>query len=186
MTTAEEVSRLIDRQTMNDALVRYCRGADRCDGALMAQLFHPDATIHHAAFRGNAHEFVSEYVGRIKASATFAQHAIANVLIEFDGHAARSETSFVAYLGREREGGELLDVFGGRYLDRWERREAGWRVADRTTVHDWHTVVLRGDVPFPRPIDAYAQGGWAPDDPSYEAFGGLARRTDGPANPTNG
>lgn len=165
----DELRRLLDKQAMTEALLRYCRGVDRCDGELIAALFHPDATVHHASFRGLAPDFVRDYTSRIQGSATSVMHALANVLIDVDddGVTARSEASFVAYLGREKDGEPLIDVFGGRYLDRWRRADGRWRVSDRVTVHDWNTVAsARGHV-FPRAIDAYAQGGWYPDDPVY-------------------
>ena len=34
----------------------------------------------------------------------------------------------------------VLETFGGRYLDRFERRDGEWRIAHRTVVHEWDKV----------------------------------------------
>jgi hypothetical protein len=31
-------------------------------------------------------------------------------------------------------------VLGGRYVDRFERRDGEWRIAARITVHDWSRI----------------------------------------------
>lgn len=155
---------LLDKQEIYEALARYCRGTDRCDGAAMASLFVADARVRHATFDGLAPDFVADYTGRIKGAVEAVQHALANVLVDLDGDAARSEASFVSYFAQ----GSLLHVFGGRYLDSWRRTGDGWKVVDRVTVHDWNTVVDRGAHVFLRPVQTYAQGAWYPEDPVYQ------------------
>jgi hypothetical protein len=160
---------LLDKQHMHESLLRYCRGTDRVVAELMLQLFKPGAHSSHGAFDGPIEDFVADYVVRIKESATSVMHALANVLIEIDQDVdtATSESSFVCYLGRTVDGADLVDVMGGRYLDRWERVDGTFLVADRVVVHDWSTVVDQGSHRFPRPTDRFVAGGWAPDDPAW-------------------
>jgi len=64
--------------------------------------------------------------------------------------------------------------FGGRYLDRLERRDGAWRISERVVVHDGS---LREVVaPEGSGLETFACGGQAPDDPSYRVLGGVAGR----------
>ena len=167
--TARDLQDLVDKQRMHEALLRYCRGTDRVVAEQMLQLFRPGATTRHGAYEGVIEDFVADYVDRIKRSATFVMHALANVLIDIDadGLTARSESYFVCYLGRQADGGDLVDVMGGRYLDGWERAAGTMLVTDRVVVHDWSTVIDQGPHRFPRPTDLFVSGAWAPDDPVF-------------------
>ena len=158
---------LIAKQQMHEALMRYCRGADRCEPAAMLALFDDGATTHHGAFRGRVEDFVTDYEQRIKVTATSVMHALANVLIDIGPSVANSEASFVCYLGRSAEGGDLVDVMGGRYLDRWRRVGDRFKVIDRVVTHDWSTVIDQADHRFSRPVELFAAGGWYPHDPLY-------------------
>lgn len=170
LPSARELRDLADKQRMHESLLRYCRGTDRVVAELMLQLFRPGATTRHGGFEGRIEDFVADYVVRIKQTATAVTHALANVLIEIDedGESASSESYFICYLGREHQGARLIDVMGGRYVDRWQRVDGRLCVADRVVVHDWSTVVDQGTHRFPRPTDLFTPGGWAPDDPVFE------------------
>ncbi len=39
-----------------------------------------------------------------------------------------------------RRRGVVLETFGGRYVDRFERRDGEWKIAHRTVVHEWDKV----------------------------------------------
>ena len=65
--------------------------------------------------------------------------------------------------------------FGGRYLDRLERRDGAWRISERVVVHDWSLCEVVA--PEWGGLEAFARGGQAPDDPSYRILGGVAGRT---------
>jgi hypothetical protein len=155
--SAAELRELVDKQQIHDALMRYCRGVDRCDEELMGSVYHPGATDHHGAFSGPAEEFVAAFVPGSRAESTFTMHAIANLTIELDGDRASSEAYFVAYVGRMTDDGEAVDCFGGRYIDQWERRDARWGVVDRTVVHEWSRADGLGREPFPLPTDLFHQ-----------------------------
>ena len=153
----EELAALVDRQAIYDAMLQYCRGVDRCDADLMRSVYHEDATDHHGAFEGRAWEFVDMFIPSSKEDSTFTQHAIANFTVELAGDRASSEAYFVAYVGRMEGDQEVIDAFGGRYVDQWERRETGWGVAQREVVHEWSRANAFGTEPFPLPTDLFAQ-----------------------------
>ena len=131
-----ELTMLIDKQEIHDHLMRYARGVDRCDAALMRSIFHEDGT----AFGGSAWEFCEHFVPANRADTTFTVHMLGNILVELDGDTAYSEAYFVTYVGRDEETRELVDAFCGRYVDRWERRDGQWGVTKRDVAHEWTYV----------------------------------------------
>ena len=53
-----ELQAFIDKQAIQDVLVRYCRGVDRCDLEMLRSAYWEDATDDHGSLSGNAWEFV--------------------------------------------------------------------------------------------------------------------------------
>lgn len=128
------VQALLDKQSIYEVLMRYCRGIDRRDAALVRGVYHPDAVDEHALFDGPADAFVEFVMPLLDGMGT--QHLIGNVLVELDGDRAYSEASFVAF---HQKGGGVPDVtVGGRYLDRFERRQGEWKIAHRRVLMDWN------------------------------------------------
>jgi hypothetical protein len=165
--TDDAIAQLVDRHEIHEALMRYCRGVDRCDEELMRSVYHEDATDHHGAYSGPAWDFVAMFVPSSREESTFTQHAIANLSIDLDGDRAASEAYFVAYVGRMEDGAEVIDVFGGRYVDQWERRENGWGVTDRKVVHEWSRANAFGTQPFPLPTELFVQPVRGREDVSF-------------------
>jgi hypothetical protein len=135
----EALQRLLDKDEIVGALLRYTRGLDRLDIDAIRSAYHADSLEHHGTFNGTSHDF-AEYVttkGVTRYERT--QHHLSNTAIEFDGDTAYVETYFVALHTRpDGNSGFVLDSMGGRYIDRFERRDGGpWLIADRTVVHDW-------------------------------------------------
>ncbi len=159
---------LLDREDIRDALTRYTRGMDRHDLALIASAYHPDARDRHGRFDGDRHS-----VGE-KASYHHAQsyqahsHQIGNITFAFESDdVCHTETYFHIVLSRKGDR-TPNDLLGGRYLDRFERREGVWRIADREVVLDWRGEHLpvsdAGDHDINR---TYPQGAWDRSDLSY-------------------
>jgi SnoaL-like domain len=134
------VLELCDREAIRDCLMRYCRGADRCDEALLRSAFWPDATDSHAMPGRaplNAYVFIERILPKLRAMDR-TMHTLGNILIELAGADARVETYFHAYHRLREADGRARDVVtAGRYLDRFVRREREWRIAERVVVIDW-------------------------------------------------
>jgi 3-phenylpropionate/cinnamic acid dioxygenase small subunit len=139
------VEALLDRAAIQDVLLRYARGVDRRDLALVASCFTPDA-----AYEGTlAHGTIADALARL--GQTFGHyaattHLVGNQLIELDGDQARSETYTIAY---HRIAGEPLRdrTVAVRYDDSLVRTAAGWRISRRVVHLDWE----RTDVVKPAP-----------------------------------
>lgn len=164
-----DLDELASRIEIEHVLVRYCRGVDRGDAQILASVYHPDAIDEHGPFRGLGTE-LAKLLGFTDDEPTAGgHHHLHNVYIEFDGgDDARVESYVMAYHPRRHEAGhdELL-VFAGRYLDRFQRRDGEWKIANRRVVSDWHRVD-----PLDPPMDGYPVGHKGPPgaDLSYELF----------------
>jgi hypothetical protein len=129
-----ELRWLVDRAQIHDVLMRYSRGVDRGDGELVLSCFHPGATLDMG--RGPMEPAVlAEAI--TKMAATGAMHFIGNEYVEVDGDAAYSETYFISYATVTDADKQATRSRGGRYLDRFERRDGEWRIARRLLVDEW-------------------------------------------------
>ena len=132
------VDNLVAQQEIRDVLIRYTRGIDRMDPELVTSCYWPGAHDDHGAFQGTVERFV-EWVQQALAYFDTTMHFIGNQLVEVDGDAAHAESYCVAYhrrATRDNEQGHDL-VIGLRYIDRMERKDNEWRIADRKCAFDW-------------------------------------------------
>ena len=154
--------RLADKDEIRDVIMRYGRGVDRLDEELLRSCYHPDSHDDHGHWKGNGHDFAAFIVTSLPARTHHSTHAVTNCLVELDpedANVARAESTSLAHLRRtDDDGVEWLDVFAGRYVDRFERRSGVWRIAHRVVVHDWSTSTRLADDAFPLPMDAFVQG----------------------------
>ena len=128
MSVEEEIRRV---------LYRYCRGVDRLDLDLVRSCYWPDATDDHGAFKGGVDAFI-EWIGRLLPRNDVTTHQLTNILIEPEGDdVAHVETYGMA--DHQTVGGpdEHNSTICFRYLDRFERREGEWRIADRFCTTEW-------------------------------------------------
>jgi ketosteroid isomerase-like protein len=140
-TTEEMIQELHDRQSIHDKLVAYCRAVDRMDRDLLLSVYHPDAIDDHGLFVGGPEAFADwafALHGHIQSA---HQHIITNHTCELDGDVAHTETYWML-AGMNREP-QHLTIGGGRYIDRFEKRDGEWRIAARKCVPDW------GGIPGP-------------------------------------
>ncbi|MEX2268308.1 MAG: nuclear transport factor 2 family protein [Acidimicrobiia bacterium] len=129
---------LVAQQEIRDVLIRYTRGIDRMDPELVRSTYWPGAYDDHGAFQGTVEGFI-DWVQEVLAYFDTTMHFIGNQLVEVDGDTAHAESYCVAnHRRRARDGEEGHDlVIGLRYVDRLERRDSEWRIADRKCVFDW-------------------------------------------------
>lgn len=136
------MQRLLDDRAIRDVLLRYCRGIDRIELDLVRACYHADAVDDHGAFRGGVEEFLT-WIGRLLPRYGVTSHLLHNCLVEFHPTkpgVARVETYGIAE--HQTPGGppELNLTICFRYLDRFEDRGDGWRIADRLCTTEWVRV----------------------------------------------
>ena len=144
-----ELRQLLDERAILRRLTDYCRGVDRCDAALVASVYHPDGTDDHGSFKGLGRDFAEYVTTRLAERYEATMHTIGNPIIDFTGpDSADVECHVCARQRRAEDGQVVLETFGGRYVDRFERRDGEWRIAHRTVVHEWDKIE-RVDLAFP-------------------------------------
>lgn len=132
-----DVQELLVRETLRAVLAALARGEDRRDAALISSAFWPDATVDFGVFRGCFAEYLAWVVPGSDAI-TNTQHVLGQSHIEHDGESARAETQVISYHRVDHGSGNERDTcMGGRYLDRFEKREGEWRIVARTMLYDW-------------------------------------------------
>lgn len=159
-----DLEMLAARAEIEDCMYRYCHATDRRRWWLMDSIFHEDATAKLSVLPGGSwREFIEQGAALI-APIGVTHHQISNIQIAFDGDIAHVETYITAFhrvpanapAGGVFGGtGEDYDaVFGGRYLDRFEKRYGHWRIADHQSVSDFRNYrpVSEGPVPLPQAV----------------------------------
>ena len=124
----------LDRQEIENLLVRYAAALDTHDWALLSTCFTDD--VHYAfAHAGDVDGFeaVAAVCRRSLGPLDASQHLVGAALVEVDGDTARSRCSFQA---QHVLRGEKY-VVAGTYLDELRRTKAGWRIARRELQRVW-------------------------------------------------
>lgn len=164
---APALQALVDRAAIHDVLMRYCRGVDRCDEELVRSAYHPDAVDDHGYWKGSGWDFATFIVRDIARRSSSTTHAVTNELIALRGNVADVESYVFAYLCPPAGRASVVNIFAGRYVDRFERRDGQWRIARRTVVHDWSRQLPAAPESLGLPLDGFAQGRRDGSDPVF-------------------
>lgn len=164
--TEDPLRRFLVEQEIRRLQATYARAVDRRDWDLLRTVFHPDATDEHGPYRGDVEGLVAFLEAQL-ADVESTSHLMANCLVtHLDDDSANVETYATAVHRHVRDEGLPVDLtFWVRYLDRFERRNGGWRIADRLVVIDRSRAdeVRHGA----GVAHAFTTGRPGPDDPSY-------------------
>lgn len=138
LTREEKIQNLLDRQDILDCINRYTRALDRHDDELLASVFHTDAIDNHGEWIGGRDEFVqwANYVCHNHLNAHM--HHVTSHTCELDGDTANTET-YVLYIHRYKDG-KVVQMAGGRYVDRFEKRDGEWKIAMRRLIMDFRVL----------------------------------------------
>jgi hypothetical protein len=150
---------LAAKDAITDATLRYCRGIDRCDADLVKSSYHPDAYDDHGTFKGNAWEFADIVTKSLKRYLA-TMHAIMNHSItdvDLAAGTANGEIYVTAYHLREADGRRTIDIWWGRYIDEYTRRDGDWRISSRVVVHEW-TMQQPLEQAMPIPAELFRPG----------------------------
>jgi hypothetical protein len=127
-------------------ILDYARGVDQRHYSRVRACFHADARIDYGSFAGGPDALV-DWLDRLQPRLDRTSHHFGPPRIELDldtGH-AQVETYCLAVqvLPRDAEGVARQTLAGLRYLDRFERRDGAWRIAERRNVADWSQSLRR-------------------------------------------
>ncbi len=161
----EQVEELNRERLIRQKLQLYCRGIDRCDPDLIASVYHPDGTDDHGSFVGLGADFASYATEHLRKGSESTTHFLGESLFDFvaPDHAS-VETYVQAIHRRVDDEGIFFEKFGGRYVDRFEKRHGEWRIAHRLCVHDWDA---KERVTLAFAPGRFTEGTRGRSDPSY-------------------
>lgn len=132
----DDIKALLDREQIRDCIARLARGEDRRDAESIKRCYWQDANLDFGIFTGSFADYLAWVVPGSPA-VPLTLHTLGQSLIELHAGLAAVETHVTSY-HRIEMGEQHRDiVIGGRYLDRFEKRDAEWRIAQRTMLHDW-------------------------------------------------
>jgi ketosteroid isomerase-like protein len=138
-----DLQSLIDERAIREGLGRFARILDSRDWAAVGEVFADDVSFNYgdgqeqagiAAMRANFQRFLDPCGP--------SQHLLGSLLITVQGDSAVSRSYIQArHQGKGAKAGLYFDS-NGEYVDRWERRPAGWRIVRR----DAHWFIHKGDM----------------------------------------
>lgn len=167
---AEVDPNIVVKLVLHDLVVTYCRAVDRLDEELLGTVWHDDATVEAGVFRGSATDFCSA-ITKYNAGLKHTFHTITNEWYDLRGDVALGECYTVCFSTAVENGVETDRITGGRYLDRFERRNGIWKFAAKTYVHDWN-INQPGSAIWDRGMykDFVTRGTRTSEDPAYDFF----------------
>jgi SnoaL-like domain len=162
---------LLDKQAITELVHAYCNAADRHDNEKMRSLYHEDAIDEHGQFfEGNAMAFIDALPG-IQANMRILHHNVTTLNIVLDGERAEGEVYILAFHQVDSPEGLVDVLIGGRYFDKYEKRDGVWKYVHRAVVADWVKVDQPSTVRLDHPmIEGSRIGTPGQADPSYAFF----------------
>jgi len=140
---SDALAALLDEREIERVILRYCRGIDRMDRALVRSCYHDDARDVHGSFDGGVDAFL-DFCFRLLARYSSTMHFVGNRLVELSPsrprERARAETYGIAFHRGDPAIPERNLVTGFRYVDRFEHRAGEWRIAQRVATTEWVRV----------------------------------------------
>jgi hypothetical protein len=128
-----EMDDLRSREVIRQQLTRYGRGQEWLDETLLQEVFWDDADVDFGFFEGKFKDYLPILM-EIERGPETTYHLLGSPQIELDGDTAYVEAYGIAGGRGEAE----TNIFGGRYICRFERRSGEWRMASVIYVLDWN------------------------------------------------
>lgn len=184
-TVDKPTRRMLDRVAIRQVLAGHGRGLDRCDLSLLRRAYHPGAQVAYGFFNGPAADFC-EIVTEQTRPLPVTLHRTQNMWIKFqDDDDAVAESYVIAYMHVPGDGSGTQSLIGGRYLDRFARRNEGWRIALRTYVLDWNMSLAGTGSADPAFQPIFTAGAKHPDDAAQNEIEAWRADTTGAARGSN-
>jgi ketosteroid isomerase-like protein len=159
----DRVLALVEKQEIQEVILRYSRAIDRCDWELAGSCFHDDAILDMGptiATVNAREEYRNRVAGISKLSpATWTeltQHYVLNCLIELGDGEAHVETYCIALHRTHKQNadvpvavqncdpaddGGIRDITAGiRYIDRFAKRDGNWKITHRSWIYEWTRI----------------------------------------------
>lgn len=133
-----DIETLIDERDISQALSQFARFLDTKRWEGLADVFSTDVAFDYGT--GEEQQGIDAILStmtRFLDVCGQTQHLIGSILIDVDGDRAISR-AYVQARHQKIDGadGSIFDT-NGEYVDRWERRDEGWRIVRRDVT--WST-----------------------------------------------
>ena len=128
-----------DRAAITDVLDDYAFAVDGHHWDLLHSLFTADAVLDYTAAGGprGSRDEVLDWITESLPAVTLTQHLLTNRRIRVTGDTATVRTELLNPLIFAGAGDHQLLLLGGRYDDRLERTDHGWKFAERVHTTTW-------------------------------------------------
>jgi hypothetical protein len=147
----DALQRLVDESEIRRIRRLWAFARDQGDWDTVATLFHPNAPVSISWYDGNAEGFVEssrKMFGHTRPE-TRSKHWFGNDRLTLNGTRALLETD-VEVRTRDNIDGVFFDfTYEGRFFDRFEKRDGGWKIAQWTCLYDSDRVApaVPGTIP---------------------------------------
>jgi hypothetical protein len=137
------------------------------DWDLVRSCYHRDAIDRHGAYEGSVEGFI-EWAQELLPNFESTMHFTGNQYVKVNGNSAFAEHYCRAFHRTKRVGDAPATdwVVNIRYVDRFEKRNGEWRIADRMVVFDSERIDPVS--PSSAPLNNSQFGRRDRSDPSYQ------------------
>jgi hypothetical protein len=101
---------------------------------------------------------------------TGVQHHITTTTVRVEGDYAEAENYAIAHCDIAEPDGIKTFVIGGRYLDKYERRDGVWKIAHRMGMEDWSVKAPAPPARTNELVGEIPTGGIGEGDPAFGFF----------------
>jgi hypothetical protein len=166
-----QLQEMFDEFALRKLVHGYCRAVDRGDVAHLRSLYHRDATDDHGAVSTGSADELLDAITAARPYIRSMQHNVTTVNFAISGDRAEGEIYTIATHTFSAGDRDVDVVVGGRYLDKYEKRDDTWKFSQRMIVTDWAHVNDPSTVDLSHPITRDTPRG-DPDanDPSHQFF----------------
>lgn len=141
MSTASDITAILDRQAITDLIFRYCRSVDRLDVALGHSVWHESGYADYGkdVYQGDGRGVIDHICAQHRHTLHHS-HQVSNIILNLNGDRAGSESYVTANL-RMKRGDALVQMsVWGRYVDSWSRRDGRWGLERRIAIRDFDEI----------------------------------------------
>lgn len=133
---ADSTASLADKIACAELIQNWGLFRDQGHWKELRRTFTPDGHISVSWFRGPFEQFVERCRASYGAGHSWSRHHLFSPTLKFAGDRAVAETSVIIRV-RQPCNGIAVDLTScSRFLDRIERRAAGWLIAERAAIYE--------------------------------------------------
>lgn len=128
---------MLDHFEIRKVLALYCHACDRTDAEVMGSVYTEDSFDDHGLVKGPGPQYAREITAMVEDTTNVMSHTLGQSIIQVDGDEAKAETFFLTMMSADGDDGvPRVSQLAGRFVDRLERGDGGWKIKHRIAIHD--------------------------------------------------